>query len=195
MGLNNLYLKLKSLNLSPDQLYLLHCINSRKEPINIKAQLEFKQLIKLELVSSDVVITPKGLTVLEEANKSLALGYSKPSEQINKLNENIDNYLNLFPKIKLPSGHYARASKKNIEGAFIWFFKNYDYSWDTILEATDRYLEEYEKNNYKFMRTSRYFIKKMEQDKTYVSQLADYCDVILSGTDECDQKFFGDNVI
>jgi len=97
--------------------------------------------------------------------------------------EMVEAYRMKWPAGKLPSGQYARVNAKNLEVAFKWFFTNYSYDWDTVLKATDRYLDEYESKGFKFMRTSQYFIKKSDSDKSTNSDLANYCDHILSGQD------------
>ena len=110
--------------------------------------------------------------------------------------QNIDDYLEIFPKFKLPSGKYARSNKKNLENTFRWFFENYDYNWTTLLSATQRYVNEFEVNGYKYMRTSQYFVRKQATDKTYDSELATYCDVILNGDEDYDNSnHFGENIV
>ena len=83
----------------------------------------------------------------------------------NNFNEKITEYLEIFPKFKLPSGKYARSNKKNLENNFRWFFKTYSFSWDTVIQATVRYVDEYERVNFKYMKTSQYFIRKQNLDR------------------------------
>ena len=96
--------------------------------------------------------------------------------------ERITEYIEIFPTGKLPSDKYARGNKKNIEENFMWFFQEFDYSWDQILYSTETYVEEYRKKNYLYMQTAMYFIKKTK-DNTTQSELANYCDIIESGDD------------
>lgn len=96
--------------------------------------------------------------------------------------EKIAEYIEIFPKGKLPSGKYARGNKKNIEEHFMWFFQEFDYTWDQVLYSTETYVEEYHKKNYDYMRTAMYFIKKLK-DGTTESELANYCDILESGDD------------
>ena len=58
--------------------------------------------------------------------------------------------------------------------------ENYDYSWETILEATRMYIEKYKTEDYKYMKTSAYFIFKSENGET-ISQLANFCDMVTEG--------------
>ena len=97
--------------------------------------------------------------------------------------ETIEQFLNIFPKGKLPNGKYARGNKKSIEENFKWFFQEYDFEWNTILLATQKYVDDFYSDNYKYMRTSMYFIKKLI-DGTVQSELATYCQAYLDGDDE-----------
>ena len=90
----------------------------------------------------------------------------------------IEKYNELFPAKKLGSGKYARTNVKNLESGFRWFFENYDYTWETILKATRKYVLEYSMKNYEYMRTSQYFIRKQGSDKSFESDLATYCDML-----------------
>lgn len=112
-----------------------------------------------------------------------------------EFSENIDKYLLMFPKIKLPSGKPARNDKKNIETAFRWFFENHNYSWKTIFQATENYIDEYAAKNYNYMQTSQYFIRKQYSDKTWRSDLANYCDIVENGGDDEPDTHFKEKVI
>jgi hypothetical protein len=96
----------------------------------------------------------------------------------------IADYNDIFPAIKLPTGKYARSNVKNLKNAFKWFFDNFDYSWDVIFEATEKYIYDFEMQGFKYMRTAQYFIRKQDTDKSWSSDLANYCDIVLSGEDE-----------
>jgi len=101
----------------------------------------------------------------------------------NDFKEKIQEFVMIFPKQKLPSNKYARGNVKNIEINFMWFFQEYtDYNWKIILEATEKYVEEYRLNNYEYMRTAMYFIKKIK-DNTPESELANYCDIVTNSDD------------
>ena len=108
--------------------------------------------------------------------------------------DNIKVYNEIFPNKKLSSGKYARVNPKTLENAFRWFFEIYDYSWDVILQATNKYVDEYEIRRFEYMRTSQYFVRKQNTDKTWDSDLATYCDIILSGSEE-DTNYFKERVV
>jgi hypothetical protein len=107
----------------------------------------------------------------------------------------IDNYIKIFPTIKLPNGKYARSNKKNVETNFRWFFENYNYSWQVIHDATVMYVSEYREKNYKFMRTSLYFIRKDDGTRTVLSDLADYCDKIVNNESYTKEKYFKTKIL
>jgi hypothetical protein len=109
--------------------------------------------------------------------------------------DNIMKFLMIFPKGKLPSGKPARVNRKNIEESFKWFHKNYTYDWDTILRATLYYVDTYEKANYMYMKNSQYFIRKQNTDKSWDSELANYCEIIINGEDLEDAPHFSDKVV
>ena len=49
--------------------------------------------------------------------------------------------------------------------------------------------EEEEKKGFKYTRTSRYFIRKQDSDKSWISDLAGYCELIKNGEDQDDVKY------
>mgnify|MGYP003651856100 CR=1 FL=1 len=126
-------------------------------------------------------ITPKKL----KQNELMGDDYKK----------DISDFINSFPTTKLPNGKYARSNTKNIETNFQWFFENYEYSWETIKQATNMYVSEYRANNYLYMRTALYFIRKNDGTKTVHSDLADYCDKIKNNVSYTPQKYFKTKIL
>lgn len=57
------------------------------------------------------------------------------------------------------------------------FKKEYKYDDEIILNATIKYVEEFKKNNYAYMRQFKYFVYKQGSG----SDLADYCEMISNG--------------
>jgi hypothetical protein len=178
--------KLKAKNLTVQSYYLLYKLYDNPE---LSAQ--GKQIIKerykslAEYITPACVINNKGIKLVESMESIF-----KPIKQLKTLEllgpnhkEKIEEYLDIFPTGKLPNGKYARTNKKTIEENFKWFFQEYQYDWDLILQATEKYVEEYRMDNYKFMRTAMYFIKKLV-DGTVQSELATYCEAILNGNDD-----------
>ena len=108
--------------------------------------------------------------------------------------QKIQEYVDIFPNRKLPSGKYAKTTAKNLESAFRWLFDTYDFSWELILEATEKYVKDYELRNFDYMRTSQYFIRKQNIDKSFESELANYCELIKTNPD-VDQVYFTEDVV
>ena len=109
--------------------------------------------------------------------------------------DKVEEYRELFPAGKLPHGKPARVNVKTLINNFRWFFENYDYTWDEVIDATRRYVNEYAQKDYLYMQTSQYFISKADQSKVKQSQLADYCDMIRDGVEEEDNNHFSENVV
>ena len=177
---------LGELTISPNQYYLLWCMQNKIHPKNINVQLELRVLVNEEYVK-DLKLTQKAKDLLSDDSIKVKIPDS--------LLDNIDKYLNIFPKGKLPSGKPARVNKRNIEEAFKWFFKSYKYEWSTILAATEYYVDSFEKDNFKFMRNSQYFIRKQNSDKSWDSELANCCDIILNGDDQAESPHFSERVV
>lgn len=174
------YRKVAGYNLSPNQFYVLFCVKNGIEVYhNVNLLLEMRALRTLGYLNKSNHVTEKGDVVLVDAQSSLVAKVVKKTITVDS--KMVEAYRAKWPSGKLPSKQYARVNIKNLETAFKWFFANYSYDWDTIMKATDRYLDEYEAQGYKFMRTSQYFIRKADNEKSTNSDLANYCDHVLSG--------------
>jgi len=171
--------------LSPNGLYVLYCIKNRNKPKNINEHLEIRVLVADGFLNNDFEITPKGTAVIEKIEAHYEIQDDSKIKKKSGLSakdlENITKYRELFPKGNLPSGSPARISVKELEKKFLWFLNTYSYNWDTILKATKKYIDQYQQEGYKFMKTSGYFIVKNGLDRTSVSTLANYCDMVLDG--------------
>jgi hypothetical protein len=182
------------MGLSPNQYLILHLIKEEKNIPNcfISLNAEVRTLIVEGYLTDNLVLTDKGNAVLGDAPE---IKVNKPAP-LKVTPEMIEDYLNIWPPIKLPSGKYARVAMKNIETQFKWFFKNYDIDWKTVLQATSMYVNEYELKGYKYMQTSYYFISKSLPDKSRNSELANYCELIKQGiTDTTNPNHFSDKVV
>lgn len=174
-------------NLNPNQFYVLYCIREGIEARFVNIHLEMRSLRLFDYIDKNHKITEKGIKVLD------SIKIEDASKDVSK--EMIDQYQQMWPNIKLGSGKYARGDKTNLVIAFKWFLKTYEYTWDTIVKATALYLDEYEAKNWDYMRTSQYFIRKVANDKTVTSDLADYCSLIESGAYKEQIKTFKDKVV
>lgn len=185
-------------NLSPNQLYILYCIKHKiKTNDFVNDALEVKRLQSTSWLGAELSLEEKSTVLLQDLDSFFKTTKKKTSTSVMGENfmDNIEIYLDIFPKFKLPSGKYARSDKKNLENNFKWFFESHSYTWDTILDATRKYVDEYEVNGFKYMRTSQYFIRKQGSDKTYDSELANYCDMLLNGGEDPTQTHFKERVV
>ena len=183
--------------ITPNGLYVLYCIKSKtKCPETINVGIESLRLRSENWVTEDLQLSDKSLKFIEEID-----GYFKKSKKKTSKNlmgdnflDNIKLYNELFPKGKLPSGVPARVNVKGLENAFRWFFENFSYSWETVLQATEKYIDEYSMNRYNYMRNSQYFVRKQNTDKTWDSTLATYCDMIEADDYE-EPNYFKEHIV
>jgi hypothetical protein len=176
----------KDENIGLNDLMYLYCLNSKEDynALGVK-NVDVMILANKGFLDEDFKITQKSLNVLKDVD----LMFKKNTKGPKQMKESdtadfINMYREMWPARVLPSGKPARVSKNIITDCFKWFFTNYDYSWDVVLEATARYLDVQEKDNYRLCRTSQYFIVKTTQERIKESVLADYCELILSGDEE-----------
>lgn len=194
MTLYESFKHIERIGLSPDELYYLICLSENKKPQNILNNIVKKKLLNkkyIEIIDKKESITQEAVNLL----KFLTIDVKGPSAT--QVLDYIDSYREIFPKGHLPSGVPARQNRKNLEAAFRWFFKNYNYDWSTIIKAANYYVKIFERKDYKYMQNSQYFIRKVNPDKTINSTLATYCDIIQSGEQEMDEKRdgFSDKVV
>lgn len=185
--MEDIFLKMVREKITPNSYYVLHCIKIGMIPTAfINKELEVKKLINDNWLTEDLTLTDKSIIFTTEIDGFFTKSKKKTTNTLLGTNfaDNIKKYSDTFPSVKLSSGKYARSNSKNLENAFRWFFENYSYDWETVLLAAKKYIIEYRVTNYQYMRTSQYFIRKQGTDKTYDSDLADYCDMILNKSDD-----------
>ena len=168
--------------ISPNQYYLLNCINNSVAPIYINVEMELRLLRPL-WISSDNKLTQKSIDFIEFIENTYSIKSKRQIKQVlgNDAITNINIYRELFPKGKLPSGAPARVTVEELTKKFTWFFNTYKskYSWDLIIEVTKNYIEQYEQNGYLYMRNSSYFVSRQDNNKTIISDLATECELFL----------------
>ena len=173
-------------NLTPNAYYILCSMKDSVSPLNVNIHQELRLLLAKEWLKENeestigppYSLTPKAITLIDKLEKLFILKKSVTSSQLmgEDAKTNIAKYNKMFPNIKLPTGKAARAAYGNLEKNFRWFFENHKYNWETIFKATAQYVNEYQQNNYKYMRTSQYFIRKNQ-----LSDLADRCENLNTG--------------
>ena len=151
---------------------------------------EVKQLIDLEMIK-DGDLTIKGKKIITRFENYFIKSKKRTSIQLmgKKFNTKLNEYREIFPAGKIPSGKPARVNIRTLENSFRWFFENYDFSWDEIIDATKMYVNEYRDKDYMYMKTSQYFVSKEDKNKVKSSDLADYCDMIRDGISTEDEHF------
>ncbi len=156
MMIKQFYDILDELDVTPNAFHILWCIANKRRPKSVNAHAELRNLVATKLLDDKYAMTEEGKIVLKKVE---ALFQEKIVEEKPVISDDfIGQYLELFPKGKLPSGKSARVNRRDIEKAFKWFFQNYEYSWETILKATAYYVDSFEKQKFMYMRNSQYFI-------------------------------------
>lgn len=183
--------------ISPNSFYILCCIHDKIIPNKmVSSSLEVTKLKAGGYLKENLELTNNSLNFIQEVESYFKKSKKKTSSILmgDEFLSKITIYNEIFPNKKLSSGKYARVNVKTLENSFRWFFDNYAYSWETILKATDKYVDEYSVRRYEYMRTSQYFVRKQNTDKTWDSELATYCDLIENGYDE-ETNYFKETVV
>jgi hypothetical protein len=184
-------------DLTPNSFYVLYCIKEKIVPNKlVNKKLETQRLINQEWLTENLELTDKSLIFITKIDGYFKKSKKKTSKDLmgDNFMQKIDAYVKLFPNKKLSSGKYARVPAKSLEISFRWFFENYDYDWQTIFTATQKYINEYETKNYDYMRTCRYFLRKQNTDKSWDSDLATYCE-FLNDTPDVDENPFEELIV
>jgi hypothetical protein len=181
--------------ISPNQYYVLWCMREKISPTMVNLHLEMRGL-QGEYVDG-TTLSGKALSLLMEIDENFKDKKAKNEKDLMGPDhmKKIEEYRLLFPDLKLPSGKYARDAAKNLEVNFKWFFKTHEYDWETVLKATIKYIDEYSRKNYDYMRTSKYFIKKQEKNGDTTSDLANYCEMVVTGSGDSDHFHFSEKVV
>jgi hypothetical protein len=170
--------------LSPNQYYLLLCYKDKVAPVLINEGLERRQLQNGGWLLENNKLSGKATKLLEEAETFFTAKKKKVKKEV--LGDDaatfVSQYRMLFPTGKLPSGAPSRWPENELAERFTWFFNNYQgYDWDTVIEATKLYIQEYEQKGYLGMRNSGYFIFKQDKNRVITSDLAKYCTMVEDG--------------
>ena len=130
-------------------------------------------------INAENKLTQEALLLLDEFETYIVKTKKKVATEVlgDNFMENINSYINLFPKQRLPSNQYARQPVRDVKDAFIWFFKNYpEYDWKTVLDAADYYVYMYKQKDYMYMMDCLAFIAKTDPiTKKIKSTLATTC--------------------
>jgi len=195
IGIQVVFNHIAEAGLTPNQFYLLYCLNQSISAPTLNLHQELRALqTDTWIVFKNVglyELQPKALSLISKIDSYFGVQVKKSNNGLmgQDFELNAEKYNEIFPRMKLPSNKPARSPIKEIVLAFREFFKEYDYGWDIIHQAAAYYIEEEEKKGYKYTRTSRYFIRKQDSDKSWISDLAGYCELIKNGEDFEEPKY------
>ena len=195
--MTEIFNKLTEKDLTPDAYYVLNCIKEKVVPDDfVNKSIQVEKLKRTGWINENLTLTNKSLIFIKEINSFFKKTKKKTSQFLlgQDFTDKMQEYVEMFPNRKLSSGKYARVNIKNLETGFRWFFENYDYDWSIILAATEKYVDEYSLKNYEYMRTSQFFIRKQNIDKTFESDLANYCEQINNNPDE-ETSYFKERIV
>jgi hypothetical protein len=195
--MEEIFNKLLQAQITPNGLYVLYCIKNKiKCSDSINFNIEVLRLKSGNYLTESLELSGNSLKFISEIDGYFKKSKKKTSKDLmgDSFQDNLKLYNELFPKGKLPSGVPARVNIKGLENAFRWFFENFSYSWETVLKATEKYVDEYSMSRYNYMRNSQYFVRKQNTDKTWDSTLATYCDMIEADDYE-EPNYFKENIV
>lgn len=185
-----LFQKIQRYKITPNQCMILFAFDEGITPSNCEAT-DIVALYQEGYINNKNEINPEGRKVIVTLDNYFKVHKKLTDKQLLGASaaDNIEKYRSIFPKGKLPSGVPSRNNVKVLGENFRWFFAEYDYTWDEVINATTMYVNEYQKNNYLYMQNSQYFISKQDKHKVKTSKLADYCDMIRDGINTEDDHF------
>lgn len=185
---HQLWSPLITYRVTPDEIYFIDCCSTGITPVLLSEQeLTCANCIGKGLIDPKGNVTAYGTKILNEFETLLTKKKKKVTNEVLGADflDKVKEYREAWPARRLPSGELARQSVNELKDKFVWFFKTFpDYDWNLILDATDYYNILFEKQQYKFMVTSSYFIKKTDPiSKETKSKLADFCQELLDNPD------------
>lgn len=193
-GIYKLFETLNNHRISESQLRLLYIIDGESSLKNTIVNINQQEIDVLVIGGwlsgwtgqtenpNDYKLTEKGLMFLQEIDELFLKPKKKTAALIVIPPERVLEITEIFPDIKGGSGKYLRCNLSETASALLWFRKNQpQYDWETIMKAATLYVAEQELESYKYARRVKYFIRKMLQDKSWESDLAEYCIRIKSG--------------
>jgi hypothetical protein len=183
--MDDMWKKLIRAKLTPNQFYMLHAIREGVSTPLLNTAMEYRVLKNKNWILEDGTLSAKATKIIKEIEAYFKRLKAKTDASImgKDFEEKLIFYNDLWPKKKLPTGKAARSAKGNLIDPFRWFHSNYEFGWELVMKATALYLDEKEADNWNYCRTSQYFIRKQSSDKSWSSELADYCQLIEDGAD------------
>lgn len=140
-----------------------------------KAGIEFVEYIKAEFSLSFQQIDSEKIAVagIEETQLSKVINPDS-------LEEWIDEWIDIFPRGLKSGGRLVRGDRISCLRKMKVFMKEYPYTKDTIIKATQKYIESKRAEGFQYTRCAVYFIYRVESSqKDKISDLAAWCDQVL----------------
>ena len=203
MALRKMFDFLAANSVSPNGLYVLNAMHEKfyhHKYVNLITE-QYRLELSGHLKKNDVgkyELTNKGLMLIRDSQKFLKSSRtSKKKVPFEEWKDNIQAFNEMFPKGRRPGSSVGyRTPPKELYSRFAWFFEEYpEYDWDMVLNATEKYVKVFDENNdYTYLQSSKYFIKKDDRNKNTTSTLGSICFMITEGEDfEIDQghHYFG----
>lgn len=167
--------------ISPNQLYVLWCINQKRKPLEeTKVSLDIRLLQTkglLEIVDvKSVKLTMLGQSLVDQVQEMFKKRWAlKDVTKQTSFKENVEKYREIWPKVSVGEGtnkRPLRSSPAEINRAFKNFFTQYpNTDWQDIFKATKNYLHKWSNTDDKrYMKNASSFVYK-EKAQT-ISELA-----------------------
>lgn len=167
------YLALMELHVGRAEILdLLDDYNSSRRMIMVFYNLLDKGMWRESATTNlNFVETEKGARFCEEL---IALTTDKP--QNDNVESWITDWIELFPKGVKSGGKLLRSDKVGCLKKMRQFVKDYKYSKDLIFEATNNYLNEREKDGFKYCKSATYLIDKKGEGSELAALIEDLKD-------------------
>lgn len=170
------------------QYFILYCLYTENtEPLTFfedenkanRLVLHYYDLIRKGLISDKnnmYSLTEKGQNFMATVINM----FEEPKKVLIVKNESVedwfDEWIDLWPKGIKTGGKLIRSDKKDCFEKMKKFIKKYKHSSDIILKATQNYLDEFEKQNYQFIKSATYFIDKRGEGSELAARCQDLID-------------------
>lgn len=174
---------LKSTDLKVIDIFIMNCIY--KDEIKfLEEARKIDQLVDIRfnvLRRKGSIIYKDTIYSINDEYLKILFGKKAPQHSIN-VKELVDIYRSLFPKGSNNNGFPYKGDKQGCIRKMAKFVKhNPEYTEDTILKATQKYINEKRKDNYQYMHLAHYFI-----EKNGVSGLGAFCEQVSNGEGDSD---------
>mgnify|MGYP002414192068 CR=1 FL=1 len=167
--------------ISPNQLYVLWCVNQKRKPIEeSRVSLDIRLLQTKGLIeivdTKSVKLTILGQSLVEQVQEMFKKRWAlKDVTKNTSFKENVEKYREIWPKVSVGEGtnkRPLRSSPAEINRAFKNFFNEYpSTNWEDIFKATKNYIHKWAQSEEKiYMKNASSFVYK-ERSQT-ISELA-----------------------